>query len=210
MTLQNAVELLSGVQYIWQHNSEKILSMKIKLLLKYVQSIQLFFFKSSGLFKKRNSPFDISQRLQQVSKIILCFPENPAEVEAATAAARRLKEIFLHWDITIFAAHDRTPSIEDTADFAVVTYSATNLSRFNKPKKELWQALNGSYDLAMDLSIPFHFLNTVVVWTLGEKLRIGFYHPEREHLYNFMLRRNVNTTLESSYQSLVNYLQSFK
>ncbi|MBN1479552.1 hypothetical protein EH223_16655 [candidate division KSB1 bacterium] len=123
---------------------------------------------------------------------------------------RRIKDIFLHWDITIFSAHNKLPSDRDNADYAVVTYTEDDISRLNMPKKELLQRLNGSYDLAMDLSIPFHFINTVITWTQGEQLRIGFFHPRREKLYNFMLRRNIDATLDASYQSLVNYLHSFK
>ena len=96
-------------------------------------------------------------------------------------------------------------------DIDVMTYTPEDILRFGMLKKGFQSKLEeASFDLVMDMSIPFHFNNIIIAWVSGARMRVGFYHPDREAFYNFMLRHKGEAPREDAYESLVNYLLSFK
>ena len=70
--------------------------------------------------------------------------------------------------------------------------------------------MSESYPQPRVFEEPFHFNNIIIAWMSGASMRVGFYHPDREAFYNFMLRHKGEAPREDAYESLVNYLLSFK
>jgi hypothetical protein len=147
--------------------------------------------------------------VKNASRVLVCLPVETSEVVAAYQFVDDISRNFQHWDITILTNENNAP--RQKSKLSVVTYSDSDLSRFNSPKKLLLQKFkNISCDLAIDLSIPFNFANLVILWKSDARLRIGFYHPAREDFYNFLLRLHSNTIYDNACQSLLKYLKSFQ
>ncbi|MBN1560932.1 hypothetical protein JW998_11820 [candidate division KSB1 bacterium] len=179
--------------------------------VKFAQSLQLFRIKKSGRYKKENLPFDVSQRLQQTHRLLVCLPAEPSEAILACRLIPAFKTRFGQCEITVVQEMKGGLPVVDLPDIDVMTYSLADISRFCTLKKGFQHKLAAaSFDLVMDLSIPFHFNNVLITWTSGAGLRVGFYHPDREAFYNFMLRQKAEAPPEYAYESLVNYLLSFK
>ncbi|MBN1465030.1 hypothetical protein JXA02_04665 [candidate division KSB1 bacterium] len=183
----------------------------MNLLFKLAQSFQLFRIKLSGRYKKQNLPFDVSQRLRQARRLLICLPAESSEAASACQLVPKLKSNWGKCEITVMQEkRDEFPFV-DLADINVMTYSRSDLSRFNMPKKSLLQKLaHGSFDLAIDMSVPLHFTNVIITWMCGADVRVGFYHPDREAFYNFILRQRADDSLQGAYESILNYLLSFK
>jgi len=178
-------------------------------LATFVQSIHLFRIKTSKRYKNQNSPFDIPQRLAQVSKIAICPPDDPSEVETAYKIVPKLQSCFNNCQVTIIIDESCALPHIDLSGIKVLTFSAEDLSRYKMPKKQFQQKLSIiSCDMVIDLSLPYNFTNAVIAWTVGAQMRVGFYHPNREDMYNFLLRHKAGRAPEEAYQSLINYLVS--
>ena len=183
----------------------------MKSLTRFAQSVQFFKIKSSKRYKKQNLPFDISLRLKQVSKLVICLPNEPSEAELACQIIPKLQLSLSPCAITlIYKEESLSPRIK-LSNVDVLSYSNDEVSRFNMPKKAFIQKfVHSSFDLVIDLSLPFQFTNVMIAWLCGAPLRVGFYHPDREAFYNFLVRQKNETSLLNSYESLVNYLISFR
>ena len=177
--------------------------------LKLVQSVQLRIYKISKQYKKRNSPIEFSQLVENASQVLVCLPNKVPTAPAAFQCVEKISNIFQHWKITLLSPVEGVP--KQTTKYSIVAYSSDDLTRADKPKKELLQKFsNAAFDIAIDLSIPFNFTNIVALWKSEALLRIGFYHPVREAFYNFLLRLNNDSAYDNAYQSLLKYLESFQ
>jgi len=175
-----------------------------------IQNIQLKLFKSSKEYKKRNLPLDMAEVITNASKVLICLPEGQPDAEMATGIVEKISSNFPAWAITLATNSDNLSFLTKKSKYSVVSYSAEDLSKSRKPKTAfLENSLKESFDIAIDMSIPFSFTNLVIIWQSGARLRVGFHHENREALYNFLLRHKTEASFETSYLSLVNYLQSF-
>jgi hypothetical protein len=203
---ENAVEFQAAFDYISIHNLLK----KMKILTDLIQSIQLKIYSSSKEFKKRNLPLDIGDVLNDASRVLICLPSEPANAQTAISIVNKISGEFPNWNITLMTNQQIASSFLQRTPHTVLTFSEEDVAKSGKPKKKYVERIfKTTFDVAIDMSIPFSFTNLVLTWLSGAQLRVGFLHEDREALYNFLIRHKADATIEHSYLSLVNYLRSF-
>ncbi len=182
--------------------------MPMNSLMKYLQSIQLRLYKASKEYKKRDLPIDMAQILADASSMLICLPQQLNEIEMSSRFIEQIHTNFPKARITVLSENGLASGGAGKS-FHSVTFTEDDLSRYQKPRKSFLNQHMTSFDVAIDLSITYSFPNVVFMWQSNARLRIGFYHPDRDALYNFLLRHKENAPPEHSYQALVNYLNSF-
>ncbi len=182
----------------------------MKFFTDLIQSIQLRLYSSSKEFKKRNLPIDMADVLTRASKVLVCLPEEADSAKVAAGIVDKMSVHFPAWKITLLTRQQHVDSFLQNSKYTTITYADEDVAKSGKPKKNVVEKfLRNTFDVAIDMSIPFSFTNLVFVWLSKAQLRIGFHHDKRESLYNFLIRHKADATLEYSHLSLVNYLQSF-
>ena len=182
----------------------------MKILTDLIQSIQLKIYSSSKEFKKRNLPLDISDVLNNASRVLICLPDDAANAQTAAGIVNKISADFPGWTITLLTSEQISSSILQKSKHKVRTFSENDIAKSGKPKKKYVEhSHKDKFDVAIDMSIPFSFTNLVFTWLSGAQLRVGFHDEDREVLFNFLVRHKANATIEHSYLSLVNYLRSF-
>lgn len=182
----------------------------MKFFTDLIQSIQLKLYSSSKEFRKRNLPIDMADVLTKASKVLVCLPEETDSAKAAAGIVDKISARFPTWKITVVTSQPHVSSFLQNSKYTTFAYLDEDLAKSGKPKKNVVEKfLVNTFDVAVDLSVPFSFTNLVFVWLSTAQLRVGFHHEKRESLYNFLIRHKADATLENSHLSLVNYLQSF-
>jgi len=180
----------------------------MKSLIRLLQQMQLFLFRSSKKFKNQNSPFNICDKMQTVRNVLVCFPSDPAILSAGVEAVGELRKLFPQWRITLIMSEKSM--LTGLRNLTLLGYSEKQLTFFGLPKKSLVQnLLKSKFDLAIDLSPAYDFKNLAIAWKSEAGLRFGFYHPAREDFYNFLLRQRADAEPAQACQALVNTIGSF-
>ncbi len=179
----------------------------MKTLNKFLQRLRLYLYRSSKQFKDRDAPFNICDKIQQVKNVLICLPSDAALTPAAISAIKELQETFQKWNITVVAADNLV--LTGLRRVAIIRRTAKDVASFGLPKKIFLQnVLQTKYDLVIDLSLDFNFTNLSVAWKSNADLRIGFYLPEREDLYNFLLRPKSDALPEQAFRMFVSTIKS--
>ncbi|HPG40041.1 MAG TPA: hypothetical protein PLP19_09750 [bacterium] len=177
------------------------------MLKKLGQYYALTFYKIFSRFGHRPAAVNIFDQIAKANNILLCLPENLNGSQMELLTLDKFKEIFPNAKISL--VYNAASSIDTKllTKYNVIQYNPLEMSTFGllpKPVKEI--IIKSSFDIAIDLSIAFCFINTSIIWESKACLRIGFNHPLRDELYNFLIRVNPEETRENSYQSLFRYL----
>lgn len=181
----------------------------MKLFQDLAQSVQLYLFNSSKEFKKRNLPIDMGDMLINARQVLVLLPVESVVAKTELGMINKLQSSFPNWTITIVTRESNASNLQHIKQ-SLITFSDDDLSKAGKPKKAfLERSFKGSFDVAVDLSLPYSYTNLVLMWLSSAKVRVGFHHEKREPFYNFLVRHKDGAASEHSYLSLVNYLQAF-
>ena len=179
-------------------------------MLKKVLSFALLkFYKIKARSKSHFPRINIFEHIQKSSRVLLCLPVGKNENLYQFLTPEKLQAIFPEAKITILK--DRALNIphEMRNVFQVVEYDDGQLDQFGLPQKATQQQLlSKKFDTIIDLSIPFHHLNTAITWKSRAPLRIGFSELNRDRLYNFVVRLKDENSASRSYQLLFQYLKN--
>jgi len=177
-------------------------------MLKEIGQISaLTFYKILSRFGQRPAPVSIFEQIDKANKVLLCLPDNVNGLQPELLTLDKFKDIFPNANITLLCNSNLSIERSLLKNFQYINYNPAEVSSFGQPPKAIKEnILKNHFDIAIDLSIAFNYINTSLVWTSNACLRIGFNHPQRDDLYNFLIRVNPEETLENSYQSLFRYL----
>ncbi len=177
------------------------------MLKRLGQLYALNFYKLFSRFGHRPAPVNIFDQISKANNILLCLPDNLNGTQLELLTLNKFKEIFPNAKITL--VYNAKSSIDTTllADYHLIQYNPLEMSTLGLLPKTIKDIIiKSAFDIAVDLSIAFCFVNTSIVWESKACLRIGFNHPGRDDLYNFLIRVNPEESGENSYQSLFRYL----
>ena len=177
------------------------------MLKKIGQLSALTIYKILSRFGQRPAPVSIFDQIDQANKVLLCLPDNVNALQTELLTLDKFSHIFPKAQITLL--YNSKLAIEKTLlkNYQCINYNPAEVTSMGQPPKNIKEnILKNHFDIAIDLSIAFNYINTSLVWASHASLRIGFNHPKRDDLYNFLIRVNPEETLENSYQSLFRYL----
>ena len=176
-------------------------------LIRLQQGLYLFFLEILIRLQKKHAPIPFNDALKSASRVLVCAPREIKSGDGISQMVAKLQKVFPLWKLTMVVQSDQLLDA-DTKKYRRVVLNENNVNQMGKVKRRIADEL-GAFDIGIDLSIPFDFTNTLLLWNCNIKVRIGFYHPKREKLYNLVVRQKNESTLEHTYPILLNFLQSF-
>jgi len=167
----------------------------------------LTIYKVLSRFGQRPAPVSIFDQIDKAHKVLLCLPDNVNELHTELLTLEKFNHIFPKASITLLSNSNLEFKKSLLKNYQLMNYNQEEMTSLGQPPKNIKEnILKNHFDIAIDLSIAFNYINTSLVWASQACLRIGFNHPKRDDLYNFLIRVNPEETLENSYQSLFRYL----
>lgn len=177
------------------------------MLKKFGQISAITFYKILSRFGHRPPSVSIFEQIDKAGNVLICLPDDQNGLQAEFLSLEKINNIFPKARISLL--HNSSLTLEKSLvkNYQSIIYDRADITSIGQPPKNIKEnILNNHFDIAIDLSIAFNYINTSLVWYSRASLRVGFNHPKRDDLYNFLIRVNPEETLENSYQSLFRYL----
>lgn len=169
-----------------------------------IQSLTLSWFKKTS--RSSFSSISIFEQIRSATRVLICMPEKKEEFGAAVAKLNAFQQIFEKAHFTIFYHRDIDKKFKPQERFEALTWNEKDFNRFGLPNPAVKKVTNLPYDIVLDLSICFSFLNVYIAHTSRAGLRICFSHPDRDELYNFLIRFETGQKPENALNILLKYL----
>lgn len=178
----------------------------MKVLTKLSHPAALKFYKVKSRSSK-NPPLNMFNAVDSAHKILFVMPPD-IETHDSAQVLNGIQEYFHHHVIVIVkCVHSALPQSLPGMMKVIEIDEEKDVNFIGLPSKALTNKIaleNAS--VAVDLSRDFVFLNTALVFASKASIRAGFFHPEREGIYNFVLRALSTAPLQQSLESLFAYL----
>ena len=173
------------------------------------QKINLYIMRILDFFRNREKSINIVEALQSPSHILICLPREPEGLQSAQRYLVALSALYPETRVTLLLSKAQNLFDKAPANFVVVAYGSDDRNAIgglaDRVKNQL---LATPVDIAIDMNRTFDFLSTSIIWASKAPLRICFAHPERENLYNFIIRLSENSSWDKAIQTLITYLSA--
>ena len=160
-------------------------------------------------FRKRDHVVDVSGTLAEARSILVFMPDKLEDFGVAQKFIEKLMDEFSNarFQFVMRESYRNLLNVEKKYGTIFVTDKEVNF--WGLPKKELVRKIIAAeYDIVIDLNDDFHLPSTYLCLKSRASLKICFDHEKREPFYNFYFRASENTTLNSKYKKLIQYLNS--
>ncbi|NOY60947.1 MAG: glycosyltransferase family 9 protein [Calditrichaeota bacterium] len=175
------------------------------------QFFALQYFKLFNRYKYKSRIVSIFEHISSASHVCVCLPCNEKDFNESLISIEQFRQIFPKAHITLLNCTDQSISKQKFHAFRLLTYDRQKLTFLGLPSKEIRHDIATSkFDVVIDLSLSFSFVNTALSWLSNAGLRICFNDPKRDNLYNFVVRLVPETKWDKSYQQLLQYLGAKK
>ncbi len=176
------------------------------MIKEFGQRSVISYYKFISRFGNRPAPVSIFEQIKDANNVLLCLP-NDMQKLSGIVSFDSFRQVFPNAKITLLYNADTIQNNGFPKGFKRIFYQKAQLSTLGMPPKSLrLDILREKYDIAIDLSLEYNYINTSVIWESKACLRIGFNHPMRDDLYNFLIRVKTGETPENTYNSLFRYL----
>jgi hypothetical protein len=187
-------------------NTRFLVDMVIDSLL---QTLTLKFYKILDRFISINTTIDIFEQLHKAKQVLICAPLKPDQFTIAQQCFQTLTREFTNAVISLLLQENQVLQEPIQHPNQIITITKQNKTSFGFPQKEFISLLKKkSFDVVIDLSPDFEFLNTYLCRASGSKLRICLSNPKRDPFYNFLIRTDRSLPLERRYEILIHYLNA--
>jgi len=171
------------------------------------QYFTLNVFKISALIRRFSHPIDIFKQIKNATHVLICLPHEHEDKNLIMSSLHHFTHIFPKAKITIFYNRDDHQQKQSLNNFRVIDYSKQDLTGVGLPNGQLKRKIfRHKFNIVVDLSISFNFINTAITQVSKADLRICFYHEKREDLYNFVIRHETKRTLAELFNLLLKHL----
>ncbi|HOX86313.1 MAG TPA: hypothetical protein PKW76_09265 [bacterium] len=182
-------------------------SMQIQSLraLTIEASLKLHYWRQQRQQHKQNIP--ICDQLIKATSVLICLPPEKIGVETVMNSVHGLRQIFPNAQIALLNSSKYSLADYIINDFSIIELDESHITKWGSLDKSSQALLfKHPFDIVIDLSKAFHYLNTLVACSSRAKLRIGFGHPKRNDYYNFVIRLRPNQNWKRSLATLYRYL----
>jgi len=178
----------------------------MQALNRLTQQAALKLYKAKSRSKKK-PPLNMFNAVDTAHKILFFLPP---EIETAVIVQilKDIQEYFhQHVIFIVKSIHSGLPQSLPGLMKIIEYDEEKDINFMGLPSKALknkitWENAN----VAVDLSREFVFINTALVFASKATIRAGFYHQDREDIYNFVLRTFSSAPLQQSVVTLFSYL----
>lgn len=171
------------------------------------QFIALKYYRIGERFKHKSEMISIFDQINNAQNICVLTPMDEQEIGFATDFIAQIPNLFSKaGGIVVTPSPSALPGLQ-SGKFETVVLDPQKSTFWGMPDKDVKNRLRlQPFDLVLDLSIGFNFYNTSLMWHCETPLRIGFNHPKRDKLYNFVIRLREEAKGPGVYKTLETYL----
>jgi len=171
------------------------------------QFFALQYFRLFNRYKYKSKIISIFEHINSASRVCVCLPCDDEDFHKSLISIEQFRQIFPKAQITLLNCTDQRIDPKKFHAFRLLTYDRQQLTFFGFPSSEIRHDIAISkFDVFIDLSLSFSFVNTALSWLSNAGLRICFNNPKRDNLNNFVVRLDPETKWDKSYQQLLQYL----
>ncbi len=175
------------------------------------QFFALLYFRLFNRYKYKSRIISIFEHINSASRVCVCLPCEEKDFQESLISIDQFRQIFPKANITLLNCTDQRIDEKKFNAFRLITYDRQQLSFLGLPSSKIKHDIAISkFDVIIDLSLTFSFINTALSWFSNAYLRICFNNPKRDNLYNFVVRLDPETKWDKSYQQLLQYLGAKK
>ncbi len=172
---------------------------------KFGQKAILHYYRTLCRIQHFNRVINIFEYMHNASQVLLCLPNEKAGCEAVSDYFPSLGKIFP--GATVFLLVEENLTAHEIPEiFQILHYNSSGLNFWGSPRDVLDKIKRNRFDVVIDTSRAFNFINTSAAFESQANLRICFNHPQREDLYNFIIRIDEKQSWKKSIKLLFQFL----
>jgi hypothetical protein len=158
-------------------------------------------------FFRHDEKLNFFEYIDHAAKVLICLPVEEEGFINALSHTNQFSKLFPNARITFLYWDQLVPKDKIRKPFSVITYDFQVMNRLGLPSKEFRRRIyKDHYHVVIDLNLSFNYIQTALVWESKSKIRICFDHPQREELYNFIIRLEPENSWEGSIKSFFKVL----
>ncbi len=174
-----------------------------------MEKIIISFLIVTTKFRKSDYVVDVFSTLAEAHSILLFMPDKLEDFGVARKFIEKLMDDFSNAKFQLVMRVGYGSLLNGDKKYGTIFVSDKDVNFWGLPKKELVRKIIAAeYDIVIDLNDDFHLLSTYLCLKSRAKLKICFDHENREPFYNFFFRARENTTLNTKYKKLIQYLKN--
>ncbi len=175
------------------------------MLKKFGQNLNLQCLRTLLKFKKNNDVLNMFECIRNAKKVLLLYPKEKELTDIIKKDFEKFRQHFKDAEITrVLFNYENTKKKSKNNVFYYQESDITFLGNLNKKIKT--DLLKNNYDIVIDLSLPFNYINTYIAIKINAPLKIGFNHEKRDDFYNFVIRLGQDHSMNNALQVLFRYL----
>jgi len=152
---------------------------------------------------KEPTLIDIPLQLAKSKNILILLPEKEPEFRQAIDKRSELQAFFPGAHFQFVKSGDLRSSQPITRDQSCIDWLPTDLDLWGLPGHRIKERIyNRPFDLVLDLSLSFSFMNLAFAHYANAPLKLCFSHPQRERVYNFLISFSTPPSWGQAFQAL--------
>lgn len=153
-----------------------------------------------------NGLINYSEQIRNAGNVLICLPGKQDEFKKVFPKIDVFFDIFPRARLSLLMG-DQQGDEKKLAAFRVIRYQPDRFNLLGLPSNEITREVTDEhYDITIDTSVSFDFINTFFVWKSRSNLRVGFDHQKRNDFYNFIIRRERSNSPGKALKVLFRYL----
>ncbi|MCK5740154.1 hypothetical protein KAH55_13280 [bacterium] len=170
-----------------------------------LQNFATTYLKYHARIQKPEPLIDIFGQMRHAQKILVCLPENLADLEVASQHLSGIERCFENAHFTYIGNEALIAKLSGT--FNTLSYKPENISAFGLLSRQVMKDIKLlNAQVAIDLNRPFSLLCAHLCFQSGATLRISLEDENRDPFYNFQIQAGNACQLNQCYGKLTKYL----
>lgn len=179
------------------------------ILQKIPQRLAIKYFKTIDQFINADPTVEIFEQLHEAKRVLICVPAKGDDFSVAQQCFNTLGDVFPNALFTLLLRENQILTESVTIPYKLINIVKEYLTSFGFPQKQFVQIIKKKgFDVVIDLTPDFDFINTFICRASGSKLRVCLSDPIGDPFYNFLIRTEPSLPLEKRYEILVHYLKA--
>ncbi|HPN35323.1 MAG TPA: hypothetical protein PK843_12470 [bacterium] len=140
-------------------------------------------------------------QMARTQRVLVLLPENEHEYRRAIQQKNlnSLQALFPHSRLHLI----KQKSLPPVGTIQCKEWDQADLDYWGLPSKEMKKRLlSESFDIVLDLSLAFAFINLVLAHQAKAPIKIGFADPQREKIHNFIISFSTPPAWDQAFTAL--------
>ena len=147
-------------------------------------------------------------QIVRTQRVLVLLPENELEYRRAIQQKNlnSLQALFPHARLQLIKQKSLLPA----ATIPCKEWNSTDLDYWGLPSREMRKRLlSESFDIVLDLSLSFAFINLALAHQAKAPIKVGFADPQREKTHNFIISFSTSPAWDQAFEVLCRKVSGF-